>query len=357
MRISSRQPFNLDFENNQNTHLRKHILFQLIFIFYLAGCSIVVQGQKTDKVILKNGDTLTGEIMSMKLGKLSYKMDGPGTISIKWEYVTGITSNKVFDITLRNGEIVVSRLDSFFESHRQASLDDIIEIIPIKDRFLNRLVGDVNLGINYTKSNSILQSNFSSNVSYIIPKREINLKLNSVFTNYGNDTSLTKKNDIIAGYKRDFTKRYFWAGSLGWQENTELGLASRYLVSAAAGLQPLTDNHNRLLLSSGFSYNQEQSIETGQFTGNLDALFDISYKRFYYSTPKLSIDANYLIYPGLSDWGRIRMQADLNVSVEIFPDFQIGLVFYYSYDNKPPEGSLSTNDYGIMFTLGYEFGK
>jgi hypothetical protein len=51
------------------------------------------------------------------------------------------------------------------------------------------------------------------------------------------------------------------------------------------------------------------------------------------------------------------MQADLNVSVEIFKDFQTGLVFYYSYDNKPPEGSLSTNDYGIMFTLGYIFGK
>ena len=144
---------------------------------------------------------------------------------------------------------------------------------------------------------------------------------------------------------------------MGWQQNTELGLASRYLVSAAVGLQPLTDNHNRLLLSSGFSYNQEQSIETGQFSGNLDALFDITYKRFYYSTPKLSIDANYLIYPGLSDWGRIRMQADLNVSVEIFKDFLIGLVFYYSYDNKPPEGSLSAYDYGVLFTIGYEFGK
>ena len=53
----------------------------------------------------------------------------------------------------------------------------------------------------------------------------------------------------------------------------------------------------------------------------------------------------------------IRMQADLNVSVEIFKDFQTGLVFYYSYDNKPPQGSLSTNDYGIMFTVGYIFGK
>jgi hypothetical protein len=313
--------------------------------------------QKTDKVKLQNGDTLTGEIMSMKLGMLSYKMDGPGTIDIKWEYVKGIASNKIFEFTLRNGEILVSNLDSLFKTHNHTTLDDIVEIIPIKDRFLKRLVGDVNLGFNYTKSNSILQSNFTSNIAYIIPKIEITLKLNSVLTNYGNDTSLSTKEDIILNFMRNLNKKFFWGGSLGWQQNTELGLNSRYLVSGVFGLQPLTDNHNRLLVSAGLSYNQEQSIETSQYTGNLDGLFAVGYKRFYYSTPKLSIDFDYIIYPGITDWGRIRMQADLSVSVEIFKDFETGLVSYYSFDNKPPEGSSSTYDYGLMFTIGYKFGK
>ena len=261
------------------------------------------------------------------------------------------------EFTLRNGEIYVGDLDHLYKSHTLKSLDDIIEIIPIKDRFLKRLIGDVNLGFNYTKSNSILQSNFNSNIAYIIPKKEFTLKLNSVLTNYGNDTSLTKKQDAMFSYMRNMNNNFFWAATIGWQQNTELGLSSRYLVSGVFGKQALTDNHNRLLGAAGLSLNQEQSVETGQFTGNLDALVEVAYKRFYYSTPKLSIDASYLIYPGLSDWGRIRMQADLNVSVEIFKDFLIGLVFYYSYDNKPPEGSLSTNDYGINFTIGYKFGK
>jgi len=347
----------MPWHNHCNSPRWFNIFLKFIFLIFLTGSLISAQGQKTDKVVLLNGDTLTGEILSMKLGMLTYKMDGPGTISIKWEYVTGIKSVKVFDFTLRNGEIIVSGLDSLFKSHKQISLNDIIEIIPIKDRFLARLIGDVNLGFNYTKSNSILQSNFSSNITYVIPKREISLKLNSVLTNYGKDTSLTKKQDVIGNYMRNLDKNYFWDLSLGWQQNTELGLSSRYLVSGTFGWQPLTDNHNRLLAAGGLSYNQEQSVETGQFSGNLDALFTVNYKRFYYSTPKLSINASYLIYPGLSDWGRLRMQADLNVSVEIFKDFQTGLVFYYSYDNKPPQGSLSTNDYGILFSIGYIFGK
>ena len=347
----------MPWHNHRNSNRWFFLYLKFIFLIFLTGAFISTQGQKTDQVDLLNRDTLTGEILNMKLGILTYKMDGPGTISIKWEYVTGIKSDKVFDFTLRNGEIIVGSLDSLFQSHHQTNLNDIIEIIPIKDRFLNRLIGDLNMGFNYTKSNSILQFNFSSNTTYVIPKREFTLKLNSVLTNYGKDTSFTKKQDIVGSYMRNLNKNYFWEVSLGWQQNTELGLSSRYLFSAAYGWQPLTDNHNRLLAAGGLSYNQEQSVETGQFSGNLDALFMINYKRFYYSTPKLSINASYFIYPGLSDWGRIRMQADLNVSVEIFKDFQTGLVFYYSYDNKPPEGSLSTNDYGIMFTLGYIFGK
>ena len=337
--------------------MTKHPFIITAFLLVLTGCCLVGRGQKTDKVHLKNGDILTGEIKSMKLGLLSYGMDGPGTISIKWDEVTKISSDKIFEFTLKQGNLVVTTLDSLFRMFHITSLDDIVEIIPIKDRFLTRLIGDVNLGFNYTKSNSILQLNFASNISYIIPKLVIDLKLNSVINKYYQDTSLSKKEDVIASFRRDWDTKYFWGGSLGWQNNTELGLANRFLVSGVLGLNALVDNHNRLLFSGGLSYNQEQSVETNQYSGNLDALFGVIYKRFYHSTPKLSINADYVIYPGITDWGRIRMQADLNASVEIFKDFQTGLVFYYSFDNRPPAGSLSHDDYGLMFTVGYEFGK
>jgi hypothetical protein len=335
--------------------MRKFSIIVLAFLFN--SCWKTALGQKTDKVSLKNGDVITGEIKSMKLGKLSFDMDGPGTISIKWEEVIKIYSDKILEITIQGGEIFITRLDSLFIKGRIKKLDDIVEIVPIKDRFLTRLIGDVSMGFNYTKSNSILQFNFSSNVSYIIPKLEVDLKLNTVITNYGNDTSLTQKQDIILGLRRDMSKKFFWGGSTGWQKNTELGLASRFLLSGVVGLTALADNHNRLSFSAGLSYNQEQSVETGLYTGNLDGLLVTSFKRFYYSTPKLSINADYLLYPGITDWGRIRMQGDLNISVEIFKDFQMGLVGYYSYDNRPPAGSISNDDYGIIFTLGYTFGK
>ena len=64
-------------------------LFPLLLV--IAGSNALAQ--KTDKVYLKNGDIITGEIKSMKLAMLSFKMDGPGTISIKWEEVVGLKSD------------------------------------------------------------------------------------------------------------------------------------------------------------------------------------------------------------------------------------------------------------------------
>jgi len=60
---------------------------------------------------------------------------------------------------MRWGTISISKVDSLFLSLHQVGLDDIIEIIPIKDRFLRRLSGDLNIGFNYTKSSNILQFN------------------------------------------------------------------------------------------------------------------------------------------------------------------------------------------------------
>jgi hypothetical protein len=89
----------------------------------------------------------------------------------------------------------------------------------------------------------------------------------------------------------------------------------------------------------------------------VEAVGIIQYKRFRYTSPKISVDAQYVIYPGISDFGRVRMDFQLNTKIEIFKDFNVGLVFYDVFDSRPPAGAVSKNDFGINFTIGYEFGK
>ena len=47
---------------------------------------------KTDIIVFKNGDKLTGEIKSLKRGRLSFNTDATGTISIEWAQISHIES-------------------------------------------------------------------------------------------------------------------------------------------------------------------------------------------------------------------------------------------------------------------------
>ena len=323
----------------------------------LAVTCLVTHAQKTDKVFLKNGDVVTGEIKSMKLAKLNFDMNGPGIISIKWEEIVRLTSDKMFQVSMQSGEVLVTKLDSSFFETKNIRLDDIVEIVPIKNKFIKRLSGDINLGFNYTKSSDILQFNFGSAITYRIPKNEINFKLNTVITKSASDTVASKKQDATIGGLKTLNKRYYLMSYLGWESNTQLGLDNRYLLAGGAGKIIFIDNQQRLLTGAGLSYNREQFNDSSTFKGNLEAAVLIEFKKFHYSFPKINIDAQYVLYPGLSDWGRIRMNLSINTSIEILKDFLVGLTFYDNFDNRPSTNAASQNDYGLTFTIGYKFGK
>ena len=58
---------------------------------------------KTDVIILKNGDHITGEIKSLARGKMSLSTDSMGTVSIEWEDVERVTSQWVFEVETETG--------------------------------------------------------------------------------------------------------------------------------------------------------------------------------------------------------------------------------------------------------------
>ena len=313
--------------------------------------------QKTDKVSLKNGDIITGEIKSMKFAKMKFDMTGQGTIDIKWEEIVRIRSAKIFQITMQKGEVLITTLDSLFFETQQATLNDIVEIVRIEDKFFQRVYGDINLGFNYAKSSDNSQFNFSSSITYRKPKNETTLKINSVLTHNSKDTSVSRKQDAGIDFYKVLKNSFYWNTLFGWQQNTQLGLKNRFLINGSAGKILINDNQKRLLTGAGLSFNLENTSDTAGYKKNLEGVVVIQFKKFRYSTPKISIDAQYIIYPGISDWGRIRMDFQLYTKIEIFKDFNVGLSFYDLYDNRPSSTAASKNDFGINLTVGYEFGK
>ena len=76
----------------------------------------LLHAEKTDKVVLRNGNEITGEIKKLDLGKLEYSTDDIGRIYIEWDQIYRIASKDRFHIELPDGR-------AYFGSIEEASED------------------------------------------------------------------------------------------------------------------------------------------------------------------------------------------------------------------------------------------
>ncbi len=88
----------------------------------------------------------------------------------------------------------------------------------------------------------------------------------------------------------------------------------------------------------------------------LDALLMASWDAFRYDTPKLDMNATLALFPGLSDFGRLRGTFTVRVKYEIFQDFNVGLAFTDTFDTRPPEGAPN-NDFITSLTVGWSYRR
>ena len=58
---------------------------------------------KTDVIVLKNGDRVTGEILELEYGLLRLATDDMGTVSIEWSAIASIDSQYAFDVQRAGG--------------------------------------------------------------------------------------------------------------------------------------------------------------------------------------------------------------------------------------------------------------
>ena len=65
------------------------LLLLLLFMFISPSAGAA---PKTDIIIFKNGDKLTGELKSLKRGRLNFNTDATGTIGIEWDKIARIES-------------------------------------------------------------------------------------------------------------------------------------------------------------------------------------------------------------------------------------------------------------------------
>jgi len=311
---------------------------------------------------MNNGDYITGELKKLQFGILSFKTDDMGTLRIQWEKIRHVISKDYFEIELQDGRTFYGSLDTTY-SRRQILIggytpnksvfrDFVVSITPIKETFWDILDGYIRLGINFTKASQIGQLSFGLYGKYRTKIFYTELNVNSVITTT-NEQPTSRKQDIYLNYRRFMKAKWFYAGFVGAEENTELGIQLRTTLGGGFGSNFIQDNRHWLLGIAGLTINREWYIDSTEATNNIEALFSGQYQMFIYDAPKVSFNTTLNFLPSVTNFGRIRSNFDIDMDWEIFIDFYWVLSFYFNYDNKPTT-TASETDFRIETSFKYE---
>ena len=186
----------------------------LFFTILLQLMSVPMIGRdKTDVVILKNGDHITGEIKSLSRGKMSLSTDSMGTVQIEWEDVERVTSQWVFEVETETGlrtfgslspatepERIVIVGESFRNTLNQTS---VVRLTQIEAGFWNRLEGYVDVGFNFARANRATQWTLGSEVRTRGETRQVKASLSSFFDDR-KDVESTTRNVFTLDFTRFF---------------------------------------------------------------------------------------------------------------------------------------------------------
>jgi len=339
------------------------VLILITGIFF--SSSFAIFAQKTDVVVLDNEDYITGEIKKLQYGILTYKTDNAGTLQIEWEHIHRLMSDKDFEIELFDG-------NQYFGSFPQTdsnrilpvssenfnfafNMDSVVKILPVKNMFWRRFSGNVSLGGSYTKASTVGQLNYNSDITYTTRKGITKFTWDG---NYTTQTGIddTKRQDINLSPNWTLQNKWFVSTQAGAQQNSELGLDLRLYIGGGMGKNILQTNRNNMVSVAGLITTREWNNDSTDATTNLEGYFYLYYSIFKYDAPTTDITTNFTFYPSITDWGRVRMQFNLNVAQEIIKNFDLNLTLYDSYDNQPSGGS-EKNDWGITLGIGYSFNK
>jgi hypothetical protein len=318
---------------------------------------------KTDVVVLKNGDKITGDIKSLSRGKLEFSTDSMGTVYIEWDDIEALFSDTGQAVELTNGQRFYGPLSksenvemvqvSTEQGQVGVGTQDIVTLYPVESGFWDRLDVSASLGFSWDKGSSVGKYTLGLDSELRNPKFITQASFNAEVTSQEDrsDTSRANLNALHMVFKPQ--KRYTaYFGSL--EKNDELGLDLRALLGAGYGWVPIRSNRNWVSLSAGLDVNREIPTEGAQQT-NLEAVAMLSYEYYRYSHPVRRFSSRLTVFPSITDFGRWRASFNTDFRLEIINDFFWALSVYADYDSKPISVDASNIDYGITNGLEYKF--
>ena len=320
---------------------------------------------KSDVVILKNGDKLTGEIEKLEAGLLEFSTDTMGTVHIEWRFIAQVISSTSQVVETIDGRRLLGSLkkpesgDAIIISSARGPVsvdpEQAVAVWPVAATLVDRMDLDLGLGIDYAKATDITDLNLSSDFHLLTTDRltEASLRID-VTRQRGDDEDEQKRTEIRVSHQYLLAKQRFRAYFAGAEGNEALGVDLRLYAGAGLGKYFVKTNNRWLTLAAGLVATQENPEQENSET-NIEGVGNVRFRYFRYADPERNFDTSLSVYPSLTNSGRWRADLRSTFKLEFIDDLYWSLEAYATHDSDPLTEGAETTDYGITSAVGYSF--
>jgi hypothetical protein len=318
---------------------------------------------QTDSLILKNGNTIVGEIKVMDRGVLTIETGySKSDFTIEWSGIKEIYSKSIFLITLTDGRRINGSVSSNGTGQNvnilsqdgqtvETLIDNIVFIKGLKSSFWSRLKVNLDFGLSLTKANDLRQFNTNARVNYLADKWELGGNYSHLKSSQ-DSVETTKRTDAAINYKYFLQKDWYLAASLSILSNTEQALKLRTIAKLGGGKFLIHNNRTYWAAGGGFSYNNESFTNNTPSRNSMEAYAGTELNIF--DVGDLNLLSSLYVYPSLTESGRWRSDFKFDTKYDLPMDFYVKMGLTLNYDNRPAVAGNET-DYVLVFSVGWEW--
>ena len=328
--------------------------------------------EKTDVLVMKNGDRMTCQVKGLDAGVLYVSFDYiDGTASVEWSKVARLESDQLFIVKTEDGSVYTGKLRTAEsptgepvkievleppESSVVLESPQVVSIIETSERFWRRFNGEVSFGVIYSKGNDSTQYTFGSQTVYLRERWSAAANFSSNLSSSTGASASTRNSLDLSGTHLLPWNKYFYSGLGSFLQSSAQGITLQTSIGGGLGRYLKNTNRSQISLLGGFSWQstsyQPSLVPVGR--QNLTAAMvatDIKFFKF----DKTSLDVNATVFPALSEPGRFRFNTNATYYIKLISNLSWNVSFYGNWDNRPPTG-FSGSDYGSSAGLSWTFG-
>jgi hypothetical protein len=342
-------------------------------ISVLAMVLVVLAPAWADQIVMKNGDRVTGAVVKKDGNTLTVKTDQFGDVSLKWDQIASITTDKPVNVVLANGQTVKGPITT---SGAMVSIGGTnaapADVKTIRDdaeqAAVDRLAhpgwgqlwaGTAALGLAGTTGNAeALTFTVGANAARTTNTDNTKLYLNIIKASALVDGVHADTAEAVRGgwaYDHNLDGSRMFIGVFNDYEYDKFqNLNLRFTIGGDAGYHVWKTTRSQLDALAGFDYNRASYFSPNVTTsfGEVTAGDDYSLK----INGTTSVVQSLRFFDALSNTGAYRVNADIGASTKIAKWLTWNVTLSDRYVAKPAIGR-KTNDFIYSTGVGVTFAR